>query len=145
MTSFRSRHYPKHRNGLMIVQEYAMQYYAILMLFVMAAVMLKVYVGQNPLWWGIFGTAAAIGLGNIMAYVNLNRNYAEIFFVNEHFSLISVHEILNEKKNDAFPLHYANAQRIEDEITLHFNDQIVTLKAEDWEEFDLIWSWLNSV
>ena len=129
----------------MIVQEYAMQYYAILMLFVMAAVMLKVYVGQNPLWWGIFGTAAAIGLGNIMAYVNLNRNYAEIFFVNEHFSLISVHEILNEKKNDAFPLHYANAQRIEDEITLHFNDQIVTLKAEDWEEFDLIWSWLNSV
>lgn len=129
----------------MIAQEYAMQYYAILMLFVMAAVMLKVYVGQNPIWWGVLGTAAALGLGNLMAYVSMNRNYAEIFFVNEHFSLITVHEILNEKKNTAFPLHYANPQRIGEEITLHFNDQIITLKAEDWEEFDLIWSWLNSV
>lgn len=145
MTSFRSTHYPKHRNGLLIVQEYAMQYYGIFMLFVMAAVMLKVYVGQNPIWWGIIGTGVSLGLGNMMAYVQINRNYAEIFFVNEHFSLISVNEILSEKKNNAFPLRYANPQRVGDEITIHFNDQIIVLKADEWEEFDLIWSWLNSV
>ena len=34
------------------------------------------------------------------------------------------------------------ANGTESEITLHFNDQVIVLKQDDWEDFDLIWGWL---
>lgn len=127
----------------MILQEYAMYYYGIFALVVMVGVMLKIYFGQNPLWFGIIGMVVAVALGNMMAYVRVKKNIAEIFFVQDHFSLISVYEILFGAENNAFPLRYANPQRTADGLSLHFNDQIIHLKAEDWEDFELIWGWLT--
>ena len=65
--------------------------------------------------------------------------YAEIFFVGEHVSLISVYDILFPKQKEAFPLRFTNPSRSENRISFHYNDQIISLKKEDWEEFDLIW------
>ncbi len=82
----------------------------------------------------------------MLAQAKLKNTYAEIFFVNEHFSLISVHEILNEQQNHAYPLLYANPSYDpnQEQLTLHFNDQVITLKRADWEDFDLIANWLYS-
>ena len=69
-----------------------------------------------------------------------HRNYAEIFFVGDHFSLISVYEVITERKNHAFPMMYASPSLDpeQDKLSFHFNDQVITLHRKDWEEFDLI-------
>lgn len=149
MTSFQSKLYPRSRNSLLISQEYAMRYYGGLNMIIMLGILVKVvsggFGGQSMIWAVVIAEIIAIGLGNLMAYSKLHRSYAEIFFVNEHFSLISVHDILFKKENHAFPLRYANpAQPDEDTLTIHFNDQVITLKRENWEEFDLIRDYLYS-
>ncbi|MDX2249659.1 MAG: hypothetical protein SF052_22945 [Bacteroidia bacterium] len=148
MTSFQSNHYPKSRNGVAVLQEYAMQYYGALNLILMLAVIVKVYAGgygQSVLWLAVIGEVAALGLGNLLAYGKLRRTIAEIFFVNDHFSMISVYEILFKGENNAFPLIYANPDMLnEDTVSIHFNDQILTLYRKDWEEFDLIRDYLFS-
>ena len=149
MDSFRSRQFPRSRKGLLVVQEYAMQYYGAFNLVLMLVVLVRIVsagAGPSLLWWIIGAELIALGLGNMLAYAKLKRTYAEIFFVNEHFSLISVYEILFQRENNAFPLRYANPSLSGDHsrLVIHFNDQVVTLKREDWEEFDLIRDWLYS-
>lgn len=128
-----------------------MQYYAAFNVILMLAVMVKVISGGIPsglVWWVIIGEAIAIGLGNLLAQAKLHRSYAEIFFIEEHFSLISVHEILNGRKNEAFPMLYANPALSSDGkiITIHYHDQVVNLYRKDWEDedFDLIYDWFYS-
>ena len=120
-----------------------MQYYAGLSLIVMLGVIVKVYAGQPILWFAVIGFAVSLILGNMMAYVQLKRSIAEIFFLNEHFSIISVYEILFQRNNHVFPLIYANPRKHGDHISIHFNDQIINLYEKDWEEYELIWNWLN--
>ncbi|RMG27363.1 MAG: hypothetical protein D6730_07350 [Bacteroidetes bacterium] len=128
---------------MLILQEQAIYYYAIFSLVVMVGVMLKIYFGHDVLWFGVIGFALAIALGNMMAYIKLHKSIAEVFFVQDHFSLISVYEILFGSQNQAFPLRYANPQRDANGISVHYNDQIIYLKEEDWEDFDLIWEWFT--
>ena len=45
MTSFKSQNYPKSKNGLLVMQEYAMQYYAAFNLILMLAIITRVYTG----------------------------------------------------------------------------------------------------
>lgn len=143
MTSFHSKKYPRSRNGLVVMQSYAMQYFAGFNVVIMLGCLLRI-VSQGPeaalLWWVLFGELFAVGMSNLLSYAKLKKTYAELFFVNEHFSLISVYEILFKRENNAFPTRYANPILSGDQeiLTIHFNDQIVTLKREDWEEFDLI-------
>ncbi|MEZ4825237.1 MAG: hypothetical protein R3C61_02930 [Bacteroidia bacterium] len=147
MTSFQSAHYPKSRNGLLVLQEYAMQYYGAINVLLMLAVMVRVYAGHgySVLWLAIVGEVVALVLGNLLAYGKLRRTIAEIFFVNDHFSMISVYEILFKGENNAFPLIYANPDMLnEDTVSVHFNDQIITLHRKDWEEFDLVRDYLFS-
>ena len=148
MTSFQSKLYPRSRNSLLISQEYAMRYYAGLNIIIMLGVLVKVVsggLGSGLLWGIVIAEAVAIGLGNLMAYAKMHRSYAQIFFVNDHFSLISVYDILFKKENHAFPLRYANpSMSDEDTLTFHFNDQVLSLKRENWEEFDLIRDYLYS-
>lgn len=125
-----------------------MQYYAAFNLVIMVGAMLKVYAGgpgTSLLWFVLIAEAIALLLGNMIAYGQLRRRYAEIFFVNEHFSLISVYDILYQQEQRAFPLIYANPRLSGDksQITLHFHDRLVTLKRDDWEDFELIWNWLH--
>ncbi len=144
MTSFKSNHFPTSRNGFVILQEYAMQAYGVLMIFVIMGVMVRVGVGKPVLWLAVIGVILALLLGNLFAYVQLKKTIAEIFFINDHFSIISVYEILfEEEQRTAFPLVYSAAKRYSDRITLHYHDQIFVLKKDDWEDFDLIWNWLN--
>ncbi|GAB4410408.1 MAG: hypothetical protein OHK0039_14780 [Bacteroidia bacterium] len=147
MTSFRSKHYPDTRNPLRITQEYAMRYYTGMNVLIMLGVLVKIVSGSYGillLWGVIIAEAIAFVLGNVLARASLRRRYAQIFFVSEHFSLISVHDILYEQDHQAFPLKLASPHLDPegDRITLHFNDQIVTLLREDWEDFDLIWDYL---
>lgn len=140
MNSFRSRHFPSSKNPIMLVQEYAMYYYAVFMIFLLMAIVLKMFAGNGSIMGlGIGGVLIAMGFGNVAAVVTLRKTYAQIFFVGEHFSLISVYDILFPKQKPAFPLRYANATRTQDTLSFHFNDQIITLVRADWEDLDLIW------
>ncbi len=149
MTSFHSKHFPNSKNGLLVLQGFAMQYIGGFNVVLMLGILVKVVsqgAGLNILWIAVIGEIIAVGLGNLLAYAKLKKTYAQIFFVNEHFSLISVYEILFKRENNAFPLRYANP-RLDGEqniLTIHFNDQIITLRREDWEEFDLIRDYLFS-
>lgn len=144
--SFKSTHFPKNRNRLAISQEYAMVYYGGFTFVVMLLVMVSVSNGgggKGVLFWAIGGEVIALLLANMMAFSKLKRSYAQIQFVNDHFSLISVHDIIYENEHHAFPLRYANPSRSDDKISFHYNDQIVDLHREDWgDNFDLIWNWL---
>ncbi len=144
MESFRSRHYPRFSSKFRLQQEYALRYYAILTFVVMIIVILRVNAGKDPLYAGLIGEAIAIGLGNIIANVQLRRNIAEIFFVNDGFSVISVHAALTQTPTQSFPLRFANPIRTDNRIEFHYEDQIMFLKREDWgEDFDLIWNYFN--
>ena len=132
------------------MQEYAMQSFAGLNLILMLGVIMKVSsggAGQNLVWMVVVGEIIALALGNAIAYVRLRKSFAEIFFVKDHFSLISVYEILFKKENHAFPLVYANPRLSADRktISLTYNDQIITLYEDDWEDFEQIWNWLNPI
>ena len=148
MTNFRSSFFPRSSNRLLISQEYAMQYYAGLNMIIMLGILVKVIsagmgIGSGMILAIVLAELAAVGIGNLMAYAKMRRNIAEILFINDHFSLISVYEVLDENKPKAFPMIYANASMIsEDTISLHFNDQVVNLKRENWEEFDLLCEYL---
>lgn len=144
MESFRSNHYPRNTNLFRVQQEYALRYYAILTFVVMIVVILRVNAGKDPLWAGVIGEAVAIALGNIAANVQLRRHIAEIFFVNDGFSVISVHAALTQTPTQSFPLKFANPTRTDHSIQFHYEDQIMVLKREDWgEDFDLIWNYFN--
>lgn len=149
MTSFQSKNFPTSKNGILVLQGFAMQYIAGFNVVLMLGILVKVVsqgAGMDILWIAVIGELIAVGLGNLLAYAKLKKAYAQIFFVNEHFSLISVYEILFKRENNAFPLRYANP-RLDGEqniMTIHFNDQIITLRREDWEEFDLIRDYLFS-
>jgi len=144
MTSFRSRHYPKNRNKWVIFQEQAIRYYAVMILIVMIGVLLKIYLGESILWFTLGGVALSFILGNLLAYARLKRDIAEVFFLEKHFAVISVYDMLFEQQEHVFPLVYANPQRTSERITLHYKDQVIELKRDDWEDFDLIWNWLSN-
>jgi hypothetical protein len=145
MASFRSTHYPRSKNTFVITQEYAMRYYLVLMFIVLIGAVIRSYKGKEMIIFGVIALIGSILLGNLLAHVKLKRSVAEIFFVNDGFSIISVHDILHQSPKRSFPLRFANPTRTEDEIQFHFEDQIMHLKREDWaDEFDLIWNWFIS-
>ena len=152
MTSFRSNHYPRSKNTFLIKQEYAMRYYAALMFIALLGVIIRSYKDRESMAFdtdmtiiGVIAFASCIFLGNLLAHVKLKRSIAEIFFVNDGLSIISVHDILHQSPKRSFPLKFANPTRTQDEIQFHFEDQIMHIKREDWpEEFDLIWNWFIS-
>ena len=121
-----------------------MVYYGIfnlIMMVVILAMASKGGLGQSMFWLAVVGEIVIIGLGNLLTYGKLNRSIGRVFFVNQHFSMISVYDILFKKeKSTAFPLIYANPQMDPEQntLTVHFNDQIITLRRDDWEEFDLM-------
>lgn len=144
MMSFRSSNYPRSSQAFKVTQEYAMRYYAIFLFLVMAMVVLRLERGQETVIFGLLGVGLAILLGNMMARVQLKRKIAEIFFVNDGFSVISIYDIVHQSPKRSFPLKFANPTRDETRIQFHFEDQIMHIKKEDWgDEFDLIWNWLN--
>lgn len=142
--SFRSRHYPKATSAFRIRQEYAMRYYAVLFFIVMVGVVIRIQAGNDGLIFGGIGMVLATFLGNVMARVQLRRSIAEIFFINDGFSIISIEDILTQSAKRSFPLRFADPTRTLTQIQFNFEDQIITLQKEDWEsEFDLIWTWLT--
>lgn len=145
MTSFRSQHYPRSKNTFMVTQEYAGRYYMVLMLIVLIGAVIRTYKDRDMVIYSIAALIICILLGNLFAQVKMRRSIAEIFFVNDGFSIISVHDILHQSPKRSFPLKFANPTRNNDAIQFHFEDQILTLRREDWgEEFDLIWNWFIS-
>ena len=126
-----------------------MQYYAAFNMIIMLGIIVKVIsggFGSSMIWGIVIAELVAVGLGNLFAYGKLRRSIAEILFVDDHFSLISVYDLVNEKKPNAFPLIYANPSMLsEDVISIHFNDQVINLKRANWgEEFDLLCDYLYS-
>ena len=144
MTSFRSKNYPHSRNRWLIYQEYAMQYYAGVMLLVMMGVMVKIYLGQSLLTFTLLGTGVAVIIGNLLAYASLKRQVGEVFFLEKHFAILSTHEILYGHENHVFPLEYANPTRSGSTITVHYFDRIVSLEKKDWEDFELVWEYFSN-
>ena len=142
--SFRSKHYPQSPSAFRIRQEFALRYYAGLLFVVMVGIMLRVSYGKEALIFGLVGIVGAILLGSVLAKVQLRRSIAEVFFINDGFSIINIDDILNRSPKRSFPLRFADPTRNEDQIFFNFEDQIITLKREDWgTDFDLIWNWLT--
>ena len=144
MTSFRSKNYPQSRNRWLIFQETAMRYYAACMLLIMLGVMVKISLGQSIFIFTLVGTGLAVLIGNMLAYSQLKRQVGEVFFLEKHFAILSVYEILFGHENHVFPLQYANPARGEATISVHFFDRIVTLESKDWEDFELIWEYYSN-
>lgn len=133
---------------MLTLQEYAVQYYAGFNLLIMFYALAQISSGQsgpNLLWVVVVAEVIALTLGNMLALAKTRRSYAEVFFLNDHFSLISVHEILFSPQNQAFPLVYATPSMDPDgdKFTVHFNDQIIPFYRKDWDDFELIWGWFN--
>lgn len=144
MMSFRSRHYPRANSAFRIRQEYAMRYYAFLLFVVMIGVVIRSQGGREVIIFGSVGIVLALFIGNLLAKVQLRRSIAEIFFINDGFSIIAVDDILEKTAKPSFPLRFADPTRGDNKIQFNFEDQIITLKREDWgTDFDLIWSWLT--
>jgi hypothetical protein len=145
MASFRSQHYPRSTNTLLVTQEYAGRYYFVLAMIVLIGAVIRSYKSKEMIIYSIVALVLCVLLGNLFAQVKMRRSIAEIFFVNDGFSIISVHDILHQSPKRSFPLKFANPTRTNDEIQFHFEDQIMTLKREDWgDEFDLIWNWFTA-
>ena len=111
----------------------------------MIGVLVKLTYRQPIFWFAFVGAALALALGNAVAYVMMHRKKAEIFFVGDSFSIISVSEITSKTPIPSFPIKFANPSRVGSDIHLHFQDEVVILKRDDWEELDLIWDYLNPV
>jgi len=145
MNSFTSQHYPlSSKNKRQIVNDTSMYYYAVLLSIVLILVILRFHslqyqIDTTLIVSGILGLFLSLFLGNRLAIVKLNKTYAQIFFVGEDISLLSVYDILYQQEKQAFPLRFTNHIRMGDEIIFHFKDQIIHLKKEDWNEFELIW------
>lgn len=144
MTSFKSRYYPANSQRIVIIQEYALRYYAFFFIVFMLLIMLRILSGKEIIFEAIAGAIGSVVLGNMIAYGAMKRRIAEIFFVNDSFSVVSVHDILYRKPGQSFPLRMANVFRSGDEIQFTYGDQIMRIQKEDWEAFDLIWNWLNT-
>ena len=140
MKSFKSHHYPDSKQKFLIIQETAIYYYAVFMMVVMLGLVLRMFSGESILLFGVGGVFLSMLFGNFAAVVKLRKTYAEIFFVGEHFSIISTYDILFATEKQAFPLRYASPNRLNDEIHFTFNDQIIVFKKEDWEKFDELWA-----
>lgn len=145
-SSFQSVHYPESTNRFAIQQNKAMTYYAAIALIIMLGVVVTISQGSGGQQFAlIVAIAAGVGvfMANALAQASLRRTYAQIRFVGDHFSLISVHDILSEDDNHAFPLRYAAPSRLStDIIQIHYSDQVILLHRKDWSDFDIIWSWL---
>lgn len=121
-----------------------MQYYGIFFFTIMILVVTRIYYQKDVFWIGIIGGIGGLFLGNLFGSVKMNRKKAEILFVGETFSIISVNDIAFKTEFTNFPLRLANPTRSQDVIQIHYTDQIMELKREDWgEDFELIWEWLN--
>jgi hypothetical protein len=124
-----------------VVQEYAMSYYAGLSFIVMLGAVLRINAGKDILLFALIGEGVAIFLGNVLSTAAMKRKIAEVLFVSESFSLISVHDLVYKSPPLSFPLKFANPVRMGDTIQVHYLDQVLTLKKEDFDDFDLIWNW----
>lgn len=121
-----------------------MKFYAMFAFVVMMLSVLRLQSGKGILWFTLIGMALAAILGNFFADGQMERRVAEILFVNESFSVISVRDAINKGPKGSFPLEFANPHRTDDTLTFSYEDRIITLRREDWgEEFDLIWNWFN--
>jgi hypothetical protein len=105
----------------------------------MLGLVVKMAAHESFLGIAVVGLLGSVILGNLFAIVKLKKTYAEIFFVGEHFSLISVHDILFSQQKKAFPILYANPQRNEQFISFHFGDQIIQINRREWENPDALW------
>ena len=143
MTNFKSKYYPHTAQKIVVIQEYALRYYATFFTLFMIFILLRIMSGKEIILESLLGAAGSIILGNIFAYGSMKRRIAEIFFVNDSFTVVSVHDILYTKPGQSFPLRMANPFRSGSEIQFTYGDQIMRIQQEDWEGFDVIWQWLN--
>jgi hypothetical protein len=143
MMRFRSRHYPKNASAFFVRQEYTFRYYAVTLFIAMIAILLRLSYGKEVLIFGSIAIVLAFLLGSVMGKVALRRNIAEIFFLQDGFSVICIDDILDKKPQRTFPIRFASPSRRGDLIQLNFEDQVIVLKQVDWGgDFDLIWNWL---
>jgi hypothetical protein len=143
MNSFKSRFYPGKRKKWLIFQEQAMIQFGRLSMVVMLLTLLRVFKHQDIFLFALVGFALALVAGNLMAVVSMRRQIAEVFFLQEHFAVLSVWEVLFSKETKTFPLELSNFSREENAASFHYFDRIIVLKAGDWEAFDLICSHLS--
>lgn len=143
MNSFKSKHYPNRKSKWLIFQEKAMIHFGRLSMIVMLLTLLRVFRNQEILLFAVIGFSISLALANLMAIVSMRRQVAEIFFLQEHFAMLSVWDVLFTRESKTFPLELTNFSREENQASFHYFDRVVVLKPQDWDAFDLICSYLS--
>jgi len=141
--AFRSKEYPESQNRFMVLQQFAQNYYATFGIVIILGCVLMIFSGKLYLWSTIFATLIMMSFANILADVKVKSAYAEIFFVQDNFYLLTIDEVLGGKRKGSFPLSYASAYRTEDSITIHYHDLVVHLDRKNWPDLDVIWEWFQ--
>lgn len=137
--SYKSRFYPKVRNAFRIRQEYAMRHYGWLTLLLFLVLLYLINYSKEFVLVGIFGGIISFGIANVLAGVSMRRHYAEAFFVNEQFCILSVYDLVYDQSQQAFPVLYGSPQRTQEGIQLNYHDQVVILRDADWPQIQEIW------
>jgi hypothetical protein len=143
MTRFTSKHFPRSANPLILVQETAMRYYAGFAMVLMVFLIVRASEQRDILWFGVLGFAGCIALGNIAAIASIRKKMGQIFFVNDSFTILSVYDISFGKNKPSFPIELASVQYHPNSISFHYFDRIIELKRDEWEQIDLIATYLK--
>ncbi len=143
MNSFKSKYYPRSGNKVFMFQEYAVRYYGIFFAVYFIYIALLIFQGGEIGIGAIIGLLLCLVFGNFFTYAFLKRKIAEVFFVDETVTVITIYDILFREPGKPFPLRLVNPFRTGNEITFTFQDQILSLEKEDWEGFELLWESLN--
>lgn len=137
--SYKSRFYPGSRNAFRIRQEYAVKHYGWLASVLLIVLLYLINHSQAFIWVGIVGGVVCLGFANVLAGISMRRHYAEIFFVNEQFCLLSVYDLVYDQPQQAFPVVYGSPQQVAGGIQLNYHDRVVTLQNLDWSQMPEIW------
>lgn len=79
-------------------------------------------------------------LCNYLASVNMKGTWAELYFVGDTFTLLSVHDVLNAEAagQRSFPISMSNPNEHKKELHIAYGDFIARLDPEDWEDFEAL-------
>ena len=106
------------------------------LLVYMLALGLRLNQNAELLWFSIISLGVVMLLAYFAASYSLHTKWARLRIRGNAIYLYSVDDCLQKEQiAEPFPLNYVSLSRSDDGVQLHYHDQVVTLKREDWPEF----------
>lgn len=136
---FRSVYFPRSQESQKGFRLYWMQTFFGGVVVVMFFAVFRVALGEDVLWLGLGGVAAALVLAWPLAIIRMQSRPAMIHFAGNSFFYYTVYDIVyHAGKLEPFPCSYANPARDRKGLNIHYHDRVVLMKPEHWPELDEI-------